>query len=81
MRHKIHIGNEIKKELNSQKRSVNWLAEEIGHDQSNLRKKLEKPHLNSELIFRISKTMGKDFFVHFSQLLFEETTNLAKMSK
>jgi len=69
MKHKIHIGNEIKKELNTQKRSVNWLADEIGHDQSNLRKKLEKPCINTNLLHSISVALGKDYFVVFTSSL------------
>ena len=69
MKPEIHIGNEIRKVLNAQKRSVNWLAEEIGCDHSNLRKKLEKPHINVGLLHSISKVLSVDFFVLYSRSL------------
>jgi len=69
MKPKIHIGNEIRKALNTQKRSVNWLADAIGHDQSNLHKKLEKPHICTNLLYRISEFLNKDFFTLYSNLL------------
>jgi hypothetical protein len=34
----IHMGDEIRKELNHQSRSIAWLANEIEHDSSNLHK-------------------------------------------
>ena len=69
MKSKIHIGNEIKKELSAQKRSINWLAEEIGCDQSNLCKILNKHHINTGLLYSISAALGKDYFVAFSDSL------------
>ena len=59
---KIHIGTEILKELKNQKRSVSWLADEIGHDQSYLNKLVRKAHLKPELLFSISIALKKNFF-------------------
>ena len=64
----IHIGSEIRKQLNVQ-RSVNWLAEKIDYDQSNLNKYLKMPHLNSKLMYRISIALGIDLFSLYSQFL------------
>jgi len=72
MQTNIHIGNIIRKELEAQKRSVNWLADEMGCDASNLRKKIEKPHICSTLLYCISVVLGKDFFAVYSIALAEE---------
>ena len=67
----IHIGNEIKKYLTDQQRSVAWLAAQLHHDPSNLRKLLKNPYMPTDLLFRISTILGKDFFADFSALLAE----------
>ena len=64
MRIKIHIGDEIRKELNVQKRSVNWLADEIGCDRSNLSRQLQSPHLHPKKLYLISKALNVDFFLY-----------------
>ena len=69
MKPNIHIGEEIRKELITQKRSVNWLAEEIGYDQSHLCKRLNKQHFSIDLLCSISIALGKDFFATYSNLL------------
>ena len=66
---KIHIGAEVRKELYVQKRTINWLADEIGCDQSNLRKKLKKRYINPPLLHRISEVLQVDFFAIYSQSL------------
>ena len=68
----IHIGNEIKNLLKAQKRSVNWLAEEICCDNSNLSKQLKTPHLHTVLLYKISEAIGKDLFTLYSQSLYED---------
>jgi len=76
MKPEIHIGNEIKKELNTQKRSINWLAGEIGCDQSNLCKILNKQHINTELLYRISECLDIDFFTLYSNLLQDKNSKV-----
>ena len=72
MNPKIHIGNEILKILNVQKRSISWLAYEIDYDQSNLNKQLKNPNINTEMLQRISAVLGVDFFEYFSQSLLKK---------
>ena len=66
---KIHIGEEINKVLHDQQRSLNWLADEMGCDHSNLYKKLKKPHICCLLLYRISEVLHVDFFSYYSQSL------------
>jgi len=72
MQSKVHIGDEIRKWLYVNKRSINWLAKKIGYDQSSLNRLLKKPHFNSKMIFLISKAVGVNFFDHFVKALLEE---------
>jgi len=75
MKKKLHIGNEIRKELNNQDRSIAWLAKNIdGCDSSNLGKQLKSPHIRTELLNKICIILKKDFFLLFSQQLSEVET-------
>ena len=65
----VHIGSEIRKQLKEQKRSVSWLAEEIGCDNSSLSRRLKNQHINTKLLFQISIVLGKDFFGYCSKAL------------
>ena len=68
---KVHIGDEIRKELLLQERSVAWLAKQIEHgDPSNLSKQLNSKHIRPELLFDISVALQKDFFAFYSQELY-----------
>ena len=68
----IHIGEEIKQELNIQERSVVWLAKQVSCDPSNLYKQLKYPHIHAELLYRISIALNEDFFARYSQKLYEK---------
>ena len=72
MLQKIHIGEEIRKELNTKKRSINWLAEEINCDQSNLNKQLKRQHLTTKMLYDISIALDRDFFALYSQFLYKK---------
>ena len=66
------MGDEVRKELNKQQRSIAWLANEIEHDVSNLHKQLSAPYIHYKWLYRISKTLEKDFFTLYSQKLADE---------
>ena len=69
----INICEEILKHLDEQNRPIGWLAKELGHEPSALRKLLHKNHeLPSYLLFRISKILDKDFHACYSRLLITE---------
>jgi hypothetical protein len=69
----LHIGNEILQQLKVQERSVAWLARKIYCDPSNLCKQLKGEHLHTELLYRISIALEKDFFSLYSQQISEKT--------
>jgi len=68
----IHIGEEIRKRLDVQQRSVNWLADKIGCDQSNLNKRLKTPHLHAKWMYLISKALKINLFAPYSQSLYND---------
>ena len=75
MKPSIHIGEEIRKQLTDQKRSVAWLAAQLGSDPSNFRKLLKNPYIATDLLYRISQTLGNDFFACYSKRLSEDTVS------
>lgn len=69
MEKKLHVGNEIKKELFAQDFSIAWLARKLGCDASNLNKKLKSSKIKLDLLRKISAILGKNFHERYSELL------------
>ena len=63
----FHIGDEIRKELTAQSRTVTWLAIRIGKESGNLRRQLNSQHLKTDLLHDISSALKKDFLKFYSQ--------------
>jgi len=66
---KIHIGKIIQAQLKADKRSVSWLAQEIGCTRGHIYKIFLKPSLDSDLILSISIAMGFNFFKYYSAVI------------
>ena len=62
----IHIGNIIRDELRRQDRTNQWLADQLGIDRSTLQRLFNKSSIDTQQLFRISRTLGKDLFKHYS---------------
>ena len=69
---RLHLGDEVKRELNVQKRSVAWLAAEIDHDPSNLSDKLNSPYIHNRWLYEISRALKRDFFSLYTKYLVDE---------
>ena len=69
---RLHMGGIVKNELQALKRSIAWLADEIMHDSSNLRKQLESPYIPYKWLYEISIALNKDFFSLYSKYLDNE---------
>ena len=83
MDEEMNICREIRQQLKKQKRSVAWLAKEVGCDASNLFKQLnceknKQSKLPTTLLYRISVAMDEDFFAHFSQQLYRNKRKSGK---
>ncbi len=62
----IHIGSIIEQELRRQRRSVRWLAEELYLDRSNAYRLLRRQSIDTDMLVRISRVLGRDFFAEYS---------------
>ena len=65
----IHIGEDIRKELKRQGRSVVWFADAIHSDRSNTYKMLKKKSIDLELLMQISELLQHDFLKDCSEKL------------
>ena len=62
----IHIGHLIQVQLKADKRSVGWLAREIGCTRNHVYKIFNKSSLDTDLLLRISLSMHFNFFQYYS---------------
>lgn len=57
----FHFGHLIQTELKAQGRTVTWFAKAIHCDRTNAYKIFNSSHLDSELLFRISRVLNHNF--------------------
>ena len=69
MRSEIHIGKIIKEELRRQKRTNQWLAEQLSINIRTVNKIFLKQIIDTEQLFMISHVLGKDLFKLYSEKL------------
>lgn len=58
----INIGKLIEDELRNQQKSVIWLSNEIGCNRTNIYKIFNRRSIDTELLYRISKALQRNFF-------------------
>lgn len=76
----IYIGEEIHKELNAQRRSAAWLAEQLYCDRTNVYRIFKMHNLNCELLMRISKVLDRDFFKLYSDVFENDASDSSDYS-
>jgi hypothetical protein len=65
----IYIGDIIYKELQSQGRSVAWLARQLGTSRMACYRLFHSYSIDTQVLFRISGLLGRDFFAVYSEKL------------
>ncbi|MDD6777856.1 MAG: XRE family transcriptional regulator [Bacteroidales bacterium] len=65
----MHIGEEIKKELQRQERTASWLARRINCDRTNVYDIFKRKTIDTELLLAISMVLRVDFFARYSENL------------
>lgn len=68
----IHVGQEIRRRLEEKEHTVVWLAQQLSCSRTNMYKIFEKPHIDSEMLLRISIVLDYDFFAIISNQLRKE---------
>lgn len=59
----LHIGKMIRQVLKKQGRSITWFANELHCCRTNVYLIFNKQHIDTELLTRISKILGHNFFM------------------
>ena len=62
----IHIGNEIHNEMMRQGRTVLWLSQQLGCNRTNIYNIFVRESISTELLYKISIALNKDFFALYS---------------
>ena len=62
----IHIGNLIRDELRRQGHTNQWLADQLSVERSTVQRLFNKPSIDTQQLLRISKVLGKDMFIYYS---------------
>lgn len=65
----MHIGHRIREVLTEQRRPASWLAARICVTRTHVYKIFEKQTLDTDLLLRISRVLGHDFFADISDEL------------
>ena len=73
-----HIGNQIRKELEKQERSISWLARKLSCDRTRVYRILQKHSIDTYDLARISVLLSHDFFADLSEEL-KNNDELLKM--
>lgn len=67
--YKMHIGKAIKKELESQGKTVVWFAEQLPCHRTNVYRIFEKASIDTHILMRICEILNHDFFTDHSKEL------------
>ena len=62
----IHIGKIIEEELRRQERTVTWLRRKIHCDRRNIYDIFSRTSIDTDLLFKLSIALNRDFFAYFS---------------
>jgi DNA invertase Pin-like site-specific DNA recombinase len=63
----VNVGQLIKEELESQERTVTWLARKLNCTRATVYRIFEKNSLDTALLSAISKILNRDFFKELSE--------------
>lgn len=69
----IHIGEEIRNELEAQGRNVLWLSKQLGCNRTNIYNIFQRENISTELLLKTSIALKKDFFALYSKLINQST--------
>lgn len=58
----IHIGLEIKAELERQERSVSWFARKLCCERTNVYSIFKRKNIDTDMLTRISRILQRNFF-------------------
>ena len=69
MTEEFHLGHLIRQELDNQQRTVAWVAKAISCDRSNCYDIFARRYIDTELLERISRVLGRNFFKDLAEYM------------
>ena len=66
---RLFIGKIIEEELRRQERTVTWLSRQIHCDRSNIYDIFSRASIDTDLLYKLSKALHRDFFTCYSSEL------------
>ena len=72
MNEEIHIGKLVRKKMEEEGRSAQWLAKQVSCTRGNIYKIFENQDIHPQLLKRISIVLKFDFFAYYSEDVREE---------
>ena len=75
----FHLGHLVRQELERQQRTVAWFAKSISCDRSNVYDIFSRRYIDTELLERISRALGRNFFKDLADYMDSVVKNPTQM--
>ncbi|MBR3426548.1 MAG: XRE family transcriptional regulator [Bacteroidales bacterium] len=75
MAEKVNIGQAIREEMDRTGRTVTWLSKQLGTNRMACYRIFNSFSIDTQMLFRISVLLGRDFFALYSDTLKQEEEN------
>lgn len=72
---KVNIGQAIREEMDRTGRTVTWLSKQLGTNRMACYRIFNSFSIDTQMLFRISVLLGRDFFALYSDSLKQEEEN------
>jgi hypothetical protein len=72
---KVNIGQAIREEMDRTGRTVTWLSKQLGTNRMACYRIFNSFSIDTQMLFRISVLLGRDFFALYSDSLKQEEKN------
>ncbi|MBQ3737432.1 MAG: XRE family transcriptional regulator [Bacteroidales bacterium] len=72
---KVNIGQAIREEMDRTGRTVTWLSKQLGTNRMACYRIFNSFSIDTQMLFRISVLLGRDFFALYSDTLKQEEEN------
>ena len=73
---KVNIGQAIREEMDRTGRTVTWLSKQLGTNRMACYRIFNSFSIDTQMLFRISVLLGRDFFTLYSEALKQEQESL-----
>ena len=72
----VHIGSEIKKELEKQERTITWFASHLNCERTNVYSIFRRESIDTNLLMRISRILRRNFLAELGEEMETDVKNI-----